>query len=48
MLDELLRGHPGISLEIGCGSGRLLLPLLQKGHNVEGLELSREMLDLCR
>jgi SAM-dependent methyltransferase len=48
MLDELLRGHPGASLEIGCGSGRLLLPLLQKGHDVEGLELSREMLDLCR
>ena len=48
MLDELLRGHPGPSLEIGCGSGRLLLPLLQKGHDVEGLELSREMLDLCR
>jgi SAM-dependent methyltransferase len=48
MLDELLRGHPGLSLEIGCGSGRLLLPLLQKGHQVEGLELSRDMLDLCR
>lgn len=48
LMDQLLRDHPGPALEIGCGSGRLLLPLLQKGHAVEGLELSREMLDLCR
>lgn len=48
LLDEFLREHPGPSLEIGCGSGRLLLPLIQKGHLVEGLELSRDMLDLCR
>src|SRR5688572_23453449 len=36
LLDETLREYPGPSLEIGCGSGRLLLPLLQKGHQVEG------------
>jgi SAM-dependent methyltransferase len=48
LLDELLRDHPGPALEIGCGSGRLLLPLLQKGHDVEGLELSPDMLALCR
>jgi SAM-dependent methyltransferase len=48
LLDEVLREHPGPSLEIGCGSGRLLLPLLQKGHDVEGLELSAEMLAMCR
>ncbi len=48
LLDEVLREHPGPSLEVGCGSGRLLLPLLQKGHDVEGLELSGEMLAMCR
>jgi SAM-dependent methyltransferase len=48
LLGEVLREHPGLSLEVGCGSGRLLLPLLQKGHEVEGLELSPEMLELCR
>jgi SAM-dependent methyltransferase len=48
LIDQLLREHPGPSLEIGCGSGRLLLPLLQKGHHVEGLELSPEMLAMCR
>ncbi|MCW1915084.1 class I SAM-dependent methyltransferase [Luteolibacter sp. GHJ8] len=47
-LVDLLREHPGLSLEVGCGSGRLLLPLLQKGYQVEGLELSAEMLELCR
>lgn len=48
LLGEVLREHPGPSLEVGCGSGRLLLPLLQKGHDVEGLELSGEMLAMCR
>ena len=48
LLDELLRDHPGLSLEIGSGSGRLLLPLLQKGHQIEGLELSADMLAMCR
>ena len=47
-IDALLTEHPGSALEIGSGSGRLILPLLQKGHSVEGLEPSSEMLDLCR
>lgn len=46
-LEAVLRDHPGPSLEVGCGSGRLLLPLLQKGHEVEGLDLSPDMLALC-
>jgi SAM-dependent methyltransferase len=48
LLRDFLQTHPGRSLEIGCGSGRLLLPLLQEGFTVDGLELSPEMLDLCR
>lgn len=47
-LDALLTEHPGNSLEVGCGSGRLLLPLLAKGHAVEGIDSSAEMLELCR
>jgi SAM-dependent methyltransferase len=47
-LDALLREFPGPSLEVGCGSGRLLLPLLRKGHPIEGLEPSAAMLKLCR
>jgi SAM-dependent methyltransferase len=34
------------SLEIGCGSGRLLLPLIAKGHPIDGVEISPEMVAL--
>lgn len=34
------------SLEIGCGSGRLLLPLLENGHPIDGVEISSEMVAL--
>lgn len=43
LMEEFLAQHPGPALEIGCGSGRLLLPLRQRGHHIEGLELSAEM-----
>jgi len=35
-----------LSLEIGCGSGRLLLPLLNGGTPIDGVELSAEMVEL--
>lgn len=47
-LDSLLKNHPGLALEVGCGSGRLLLPLIKNGHTIEGLESSGQMLELCR
>ena len=28
LMSAFLRRHPGPALEIGCGSGRLLLPML--------------------
>ena len=34
----------GKVLEIACGSGRLLLPILESGCDIEGLDLSPEML----
>jgi SAM-dependent methyltransferase len=34
-------------LEIGCGSGRVLLPLLRAGHAVTGVDISKEMLQLA-
>lgn len=43
LMEEFLAQHPGPALEIGCGSGRLLLPLRQRGHPIEGLELSAPM-----
>jgi ubiquinone/menaquinone biosynthesis C-methylase UbiE len=35
-------------LELGCGSGRLLLPLARAGHTVTGLDVSAGMLDRAR
>ncbi|MEO5714588.1 MAG: class I SAM-dependent methyltransferase [Luteolibacter sp.] len=46
LMAEFLRKHPGPALEIGAGSGRLMFPLVGMGFEVEGLELSRDMLDL--
>jgi len=35
-------------LELGCGTGRLLVPLAEAGHRVTGFDLSRPMLDRAR
>lgn len=35
-------------LEAGVGTGRLLIPYLQKGLDVEGIDLSSEMLNICK
>lgn len=34
-------------LEIGCGTGRVMAPLLGAGHHVVGLDESQEMLDIA-
>ncbi len=38
----------GRALEIGCGTGRLLIPYLKAGLDVEGVDASPDMLDICR
>lgn len=48
LLRSFLKENPGPSLEIGCGSGRLLLPLLDEGFEIEGLDNAPEMLALCQ
>jgi len=48
LMRSFLQEHPGKSLEIGSGSGRLLIPLCDEGFLVEGLESSPEMLALCQ
>ncbi len=35
-------------VELGCGSGRLLLPLARAGHHVLGVDRSSAMLQACR
>jgi SAM-dependent methyltransferase len=43
-----LAGAPGKVLEVACGTGRLLLPLLEAGVDAEGLDHSPAMLAICR
>ena len=38
----------GVALEVGCGTGRVLLNLLERGVNIQGLDASPVMLDHLR
>ena len=38
----------GPILELGCGTGRVLLPLARAGFEITGLDLSAQMLERCR
>ena len=38
----------GPILEIGCGTGRILIPTARAGINITGLDKSEEMLNICR
>jgi SAM-dependent methyltransferase len=46
-VDEAKRAH-GPVLEIGCGTGRILLPIARAGCAITGIDGSRQMLDRCR
>lgn len=35
-------------LDLGCGTGRVLLPLLQAGVDIDGCDISADMLKYCR
>ena len=39
-------GQP--ALDVGCGTGRLLLDYLADGIDIDGVDISPEMLELCR
>ena len=38
-------GEP--ALELGSGTGRILVPLLERGHKVVGIDTSEDMLEMC-
>lgn len=38
----------GPVLELGCGTGRVLIPIARAGVEITGLDLSGRMLDVCR
>lgn len=45
---EQSRKTDGAVLEVACGTGRLLIPILQDGCAIEGLDYSSAMLDVLR
>lgn len=45
---DLIRAYGQPVLDVGCGTGRLLLDYLAQGIDIEGVDLSPEMLALCR
>lgn len=44
----LIQGFGEPALDIGCGTGRLLLEYLQRGIEIHGVDISPEMLTICR
>lgn len=44
---ELAAQAGGPVLELGCGTGRLLVPLIRSGFAVDGIDLSSAMLERC-
>jgi SAM-dependent methyltransferase len=40
--------RPGRLIDLGCGTGRLLVPFAQRGFRVLGVDLSAEMLSVAR
>lgn len=45
---EVIRRHGQPALDVGCGTGRILLDYLSQGIDIDGIDNSPEMLDLCR
>ena len=45
---DLIREHGDPALDAGCGTGRILLPCLRSGLDVDGCDVSPDMLSLCR
>ena len=39
-------GQP--ALDVGCGNGRLLVPWVSDGHDVDGVDASADMIEACR
>lgn len=44
---QLIERYGEPALDAGCGTGRLLIPALQAGFDVDGSDLSGDMLALC-
>ena len=47
-LTAAIRRYGEPALDLGCGNGRILLPLLQAGLDVDGVDVSEDMIALAR
>lgn len=45
---DVVRAAAGPTLELGVGNGRFLIPALEAGLSLEGIDNSADMLDRCR
>ena len=45
---DIIQRRAGLTLELGCGTGRLLLPYLLAGMHVHGVEASPELYAICQ
>ncbi len=45
---KLAARHPGLSLELGCGTGRVLIPLAAAGHPIAGIDIDPAMLQIAK
>jgi len=46
--EKLFQGTDKKILELACGSGRIMLPLLEKGYDMSGVDLSEDMLNILK
>jgi SAM-dependent methyltransferase len=45
---EAIGSNTQLVLELACGTGRLMIPLIRAGHEVDGVDISPDMLKICR
>jgi SAM-dependent methyltransferase len=45
---DVIKKHGQPALDIGCAAGRLLIDYLSQGIDIDGVDISPEMISLCR
>lgn len=45
---EIKKGYGEPVLDLGCATGRILLPFMEQGVDIDGVDNSPELLEICR
>src|SRR5690625_876616 len=45
---DLANQQGGPILDVACGTGRLTIPIAERGFDITGLDITREMLELAK